>query len=277
MSGVDSFHHHQDQYAQARAVLLDALEALQPHIDAITLVGAQAIYLQIGESDDFSIAPFTTDADLAVNPIILLPNPELIQTLQSAHFELSPEPGIWKSMTSGYTVDLLVPESLGGSGRRAAKLAGHGKNIARKVIGLYGALVDYDRMQISSLEPTDQRSFEIAVAGPAALLVAKLYKIWERQGNASREDAKDALDLFRLLRAYSTSELAERFTILRQTLVSQQEADTARTYLHELFADEEAHGAQLVAQAVGGLADRDEVIQSSVILAQDFLDATKPN
>jgi hypothetical protein len=32
-------------YVKARHALLDALDALRPHLDAITLVGAQAIYV----------------------------------------------------------------------------------------------------------------------------------------------------------------------------------------------------------------------------------------
>jgi len=49
-------------YILARRVLLDALEALGPHRDAVVLVGAQAIYLRVGEAD-LAVAPFTTDRD----------------------------------------------------------------------------------------------------------------------------------------------------------------------------------------------------------------------
>ena len=38
-------------YAAARTVLIDALEALRTYQDAITLVGAQAIYIRVGETD----------------------------------------------------------------------------------------------------------------------------------------------------------------------------------------------------------------------------------
>jgi hypothetical protein len=40
-----------DLYVLARRVLLDALDALGIHRDAIVLVGAQAIYLRCGEAD----------------------------------------------------------------------------------------------------------------------------------------------------------------------------------------------------------------------------------
>jgi hypothetical protein len=38
-------------YTVARTVLLDALEALGEHRKALVLVGAQAIYLRVGEAD----------------------------------------------------------------------------------------------------------------------------------------------------------------------------------------------------------------------------------
>lgn len=57
-------------YVLARSVLLDALEALDEHRDAIVLVGAQAVYLRVGEGD-LAVAPFTTDADLAIERAVL--------------------------------------------------------------------------------------------------------------------------------------------------------------------------------------------------------------
>lgn len=98
MTGGDSIPSKHDQYVQARTVLLDALEALQAHLDAITLVGAQAIYLWVGESDDLGIPPYTTDADLALNPAVLGPEPEIVETLQAAGFDRQQDPGVWKSL-----------------------------------------------------------------------------------------------------------------------------------------------------------------------------------
>jgi hypothetical protein len=57
MTGVEN---HDPEYVAARRVLLDALEALGPHRKAVVLVGAQAIYLHVGEGD-MAVAPFTTD------------------------------------------------------------------------------------------------------------------------------------------------------------------------------------------------------------------------
>ena len=72
-------------YVLARRVLLDALEALGPHRDAIVLVGAQAVYLRVGEAD-LAVAPFTTDGDLAIDPAILGEIPPLEQALMGAGF-----------------------------------------------------------------------------------------------------------------------------------------------------------------------------------------------
>ncbi len=51
------------EYVEARRVLLDALTALTPHLDALVLVGAQAVYLRTqGRIESYQ--PFTTDADV---------------------------------------------------------------------------------------------------------------------------------------------------------------------------------------------------------------------
>jgi hypothetical protein len=39
------------EYLLARRVLLDALDTLGPHRDAVVLVGAQAVYLHTGDGD----------------------------------------------------------------------------------------------------------------------------------------------------------------------------------------------------------------------------------
>jgi hypothetical protein len=39
-------------FIRSRRALLDALAALEPHLDALVLVGAQAIYLHTSEVDE---------------------------------------------------------------------------------------------------------------------------------------------------------------------------------------------------------------------------------
>jgi len=74
-------------YVLARRVLLDALEALGTHRDAIVLVGAQAVYLRVGEAD-LAVAPYTTDGDLAIDPALLGTSPRLERALMGAGFAL---------------------------------------------------------------------------------------------------------------------------------------------------------------------------------------------
>src|SRR5689334_5461659 len=135
-------------YVAARGVLLDALEALEDHRPAVILVGAQAIYVRTGAADlDASVAPYTTDADLALNPRHLGPDPRIEQAMHAGGFRLTSEPGIWTaSATVGGTsvevpVDLLVPASMA-AGNRAARLPGHGKHATRRTPGLEAAVVD---------------------------------------------------------------------------------------------------------------------------------------
>jgi hypothetical protein len=142
---------------RARRVLLDALEALREQRHAIVLVGAQAIYLHTGDAD-LAVAPFTQDADLVLNPKTLGSIPVLAEAMLAAGFIQREQPGIWESQCEGVTVDLLVPETLGGRpGKRAAYLEGHGNNVARQVRGLEAALVDQEIRLISALEETDTR------------------------------------------------------------------------------------------------------------------------
>ena len=101
-------------------------------------------------------------------------------------------------------VDLLVPEAVSGPGKRAARLGAHGDRVARKGRGLEAALVDNVVMTIDAFEKEGDRRFEVAVAGPSALLVAKLHKLADREGSPGQLDGKDALDVYRLLRAVRT-------------------------------------------------------------------------
>ncbi|WP_206184695.1 hypothetical protein [Thermoactinospora rubra] len=75
------------EYVLARSVLLDALAALGPHIDAVVLVGAQAVYLHTGDAD-IAVAPTTTDADIALAPDKLRDEPLLEEALRAAGSDL---------------------------------------------------------------------------------------------------------------------------------------------------------------------------------------------
>lgn len=264
-------------YALARRVLLDALDALGGQRRAVILVGAQAIYLHTGEGD-LAVAPYTTDADLAFVPADLLPEPGLQECLEGAGFRRTPDIGIWGKQVPGdrpvsVTVDLLVPELLGGPGRRAARLGPHGDRVARKVRGLEAAVVDRARMVIGSLDPEDHRAFEVAVAGPAALLVAKLHKVEDR-ADTERAAAKDALDVLRLLRAVPTAVLAARLRVLLADEISAEVTREALEYLGDQFGGRRRRGALMAAQAATPLEDPETIAASCAVLAGDLLEAT---
>jgi hypothetical protein len=54
-------------YVRARTALLDAADAVAEQLDALVLVGAQAIYLHTGDAH-FATAEYTTDADFCIAP-----------------------------------------------------------------------------------------------------------------------------------------------------------------------------------------------------------------
>lgn len=109
----------------------------------------------------------------------------------------------------------MVPVALAGPDTRSARLGLHGKRVARRAKGLEAALVDRQPTAIGALDPSDARSVTMLVAGPGALLVAKVHKIAERTNTDNRMWDKDALDVLRLLQATVTTDLAERFDRLR--------------------------------------------------------------
>ncbi len=162
-------------YVAARRALLDALDALEEHIDSLVLVGAQAIYLHTGEAD-IAVAATTKDSDIALNPMELKPDPKLEVAMESAGFKhnlRSGQPGEWVS-AEGTPVDLLVPSLLGGPGRRAARISPHDNRAARKVLGLEASMIDNDGMPIKALDDNDERCTEMKVAGPTALLISRI-------------------------------------------------------------------------------------------------------
>jgi hypothetical protein len=272
-------------YIVARSVLLDALDALGAHRDALTLVGAQAVYLRVGEAD-IAVAAYTTDGDLALDPQRLAEIPPLERALGEAGFNPSKagsSVGIWITTRATQAdpktqvaVDLLVPATVApGGGRRAARLSGHDARAARIVAGLEGALVDAEIMTITSLEPdVDKRAHDLRVAGPAALLAAKVHKIQDRLGQDRLSD-KDALDVLRLLRGTSTDELSARMAKMQADPRSEGTARQALLLLREQFGSRGAIGAQMAVRSTAGLADPAEIAGACELLAQDLLDRVR--
>lgn len=204
------------EYVAARRVLLDALAALEGHLENLILVGAQAVYQHAGEAD-LNVPLMTTDADLAIDVADLADVPEIGGVLRAAGFTPGPNPGHWVAL-SDVAVDLMVVPHQAGTTKpsaRAARLAPHEKLTARIARGLEPALIENELVTITALETSDDRSFDLQVAGPAALLTAKAIKINERLGQADtqpdRLKEKDALDAFRILQAIDTPDLVRGF------------------------------------------------------------------
>ena len=264
---------HVHEYVRARRALLDAADAIVPHLDSVVLVGAQAVYLHVGEADLFdAAAPYTIDADLAIRPAGLADSPLLSDRLTGRGFTFPKHPGGWVS-PDGVRVDLMVPEALAGPGSRGARLGPHGKRVARRAKGLEAALVDRGPFEIHALDPSDGRCVTMHVAGPAALIVAKVHKIAERASAPDRLSDKDALDVLRLLQATDTSYLAQRLDQLRTHELSAAVTAEAIGHLEPLFGTAEATGVTMAVRAAGPTAATDTLVASLTILVSDLLSA----
>jgi hypothetical protein len=259
----------------ARRTLLDALVALDAHRESIILVGAQAIYLHTGRAD-VALAEYTTDGDLAVDPRELSADPLIESAMRHAGFDLDPaddSPGTWIA-PNGVQIDLIVPEMLAGKGRRSAKIPPHDRIAMRRSAGLEAALVDHAPMEIRSFEDDDTRAFTVSVAGPAALLVAKLHKVADRLGDARRLNNKDAHDIYRLLVEIDTTVFAAKLRELLSDPLCSPAVERGMKYLADLFAaGEEARGAILAGAAEEGIGNPAQVALSVSLLAAELRDA----
>ena len=251
-------------YVRARAALLDATDALAQQIDALVLVGAQAIYLHTGDAE------YTTDADFTIGPAELHDSPLLAELLTERGFTTREHPGGWLS-PDGIYVDLMVPEALAGPGTRGARLGLHGKRVARRAKGLEASLIDHQPMTITALDPTDPRSVTMNVAGTGALLIAKVHKIAERTESGDRVRDKDALDVLRILQATETSDLTQRLDRLRENELSAAVTEEGITRLVPLFSRLDAVGVEMAIRAAGVGADPDTIAASMTALVSDLI------
>ncbi len=247
------------EYVAARTVLLDVLEALGSQREAIILVGAQAIYMHTEDGGITGFAPYTTDADLALAPSRLADEPHLEKLLEDANFEQKGDPGIWwKTIVIDGTptdveVDIMVPEHFAPPGaRRSARLPPHDKMIARKAIGLEGSILDQDLMKVAALDRTDSRQFTIRVAGPAALIVAKVYKLRDRLSDRKldRIADKDAADVYRLMLAIPLREFLRRLRPVMDDETAGPVCREAIELMVQLFGSRGADGVRMARDAL---------------------------
>lgn len=268
-----------DLLVAARGALLDALDALREQHSAVVLIGAQAVYLHTGRAQ-VALAEATKDSDLALDPRRLADLPLIEAAMTGAGFALdqsSPQPGSWLN-PAGIPVDLMVPDMLaGGGGRRGARIPPHSKRAARRATGLEAAVVDHAPMAVRALAHGDDRVHAVQVASPSALLVAKLYKLGDREhDDPARLVDKDAHDIYRLLVAIPTDDFAAGFGRLRRDNLAGPAAVHALAVLDELFGKgPTALGSRMAGRAEEGIGQPDTVAASVAILAQQLLEATQ--
>ncbi|MDO8209449.1 hypothetical protein [Conexibacter sp. CPCC 206217] len=251
------------RYVAARRVLLDALDGLAPQLEAIVVVGAQAIYLH-GGVDALPLAPFTTDGDLVLDPALLVKEPTLEAAMTARGFRLQEigghvEPGIWlasatiEGVEAEIPLDLIVPDGAAPpGGRRGARLPDHGRRAARRIAGLEAALVDHEPMGIRALDPQDARSRMVNVAGHAALLIAKAHKLGEREASGRRDrlDDKDAVDVLRLMLATDSVAVARTCSRLLSDEVAGASTRIGLDHLTRLFGRRGRPGVELATRGV---------------------------
>lgn len=264
-----------EEYVAARAVLLDALTALAEHLPNVILIGAQAVYVWSGESN-FTVAVMTTDADLALDADHLLPTPEVAATLRSHGFipKEGGNPGQWIGK-GDIALDLMVSEHHAGKGTRSASLPPHDSKVARRGRGLAAVLIDNEITTISALDPSDPRSVEIAVAGPAALIVAKCIKVKERlevaeNGGKDRTKPKDVLDIHRLLTGVELETLVGGFRLHKTQKDAHNESIEALAFLSAASAD--VNGLLPTLAATAAEDDTGTVSQNFVLLVQELVE-----
>ena len=236
---------------EARTSLCDVLDALADHKEGLVVIGSHAVHER---TRSLGIVSTTTkDCDLAVVPGLVESDPRIEDAMRSAGFvplgelpqapsRYEHQPGLWgKGFTDDGSpiaeVDLIVPQTMAGGGRRSPRsMASHGKVATRFSAGVDLAAVDRGLMPVESFADGSVR--EAYVAGPAALLCSKAYKVGERvierdRGGRDRVAPKDGSDMWRLMAASDPVSVGGIFEAL---LADVTVADVARTGLGHLRA-----------------------------------------
>jgi len=223
--------------------LLDVLVALEVHRPALVVVGAQAVYERT--KDVSLIEPTSTrDSDIVIDPALVASEPLIAEVMEAAGFvQDRPErPGIYVRKTTGFppSVDLITPEAVAGPGRRAARIQGQDKHAVGRAPGLEMVLLDRDEMGLGPIGSSSRPALRVHVAGPAALLCAKAWKLSERIADAEagktwRVRPKDAVDMARLMLASDPIVVNGKFRDCSAHPVLGEAVKTGQQRLLELF------------------------------------------
>ena len=242
---------HDLAMAEARGLLLDALVVLAPHREALIVVGAQAVYEHVRLVEGLE-QPSTNDGDLAVDPSLVTPSASIYRAmLDAGFFQARPErSGIYSREPTEPggkphypTLDLIAPGSVAGSSRshRGARIPGQDRKAVSKADGLELALLDHSWRNIGPIAPGSARGeLEVKVAGPAALLCAKAWKLQERVRDADagrpwRLREKDAGDVWQLMYVSDPVEVRQTFDRHEQHPSMGPAIRTGKEYLGSLF------------------------------------------
>ena len=154
------------------------------------------------------------------------------------------------------------------------------------VAGVQKAILHYSSTDIRGPKPYSSTAVHMLGTGSALLSVlqycfrAALRASHTRQG--SRLEAsehrqpqfpQDAFDIYRLLRAIGTAELAEEFRLLQAHEISSRVTSQALSKFQDLFGARSDRGPELLVSHIGPLEDTAFIVESSVTLSQDLLEA----
>lgn len=239
------------EVVRSRGILLDTLAALSAHRESLTVVGAHAVYERTKHLTGELEMDATRDADVGVFPELLAAAPLLADVMDSLGLEpASPaRPGVWGLKSESgldlherLTIDLIAPDALAGRGRRSADVGVHGKTVSRTK-GTELTLIDRDLMLLDTFG--EGQPFEAYVAGPAALIAAKAWKLHDRLDpaelarNSARLRPKDAGDLWRLLAVTDPADIREMFTAGEKTNTIGEAVHAARNHVEDLLTGED--------------------------------------
>lgn len=257
---------HLSQYidpdiVRSRRNLIDVITALGPQREALTVLGAHAVIEVTQGIPNLPPDDATQDGDLGVTPALLVDEPLLSDVLSSLGYEAVQQarPGVWSPIAqrdlpphSRDTIDLIAPFEVSypegtKPPRRGAKVGEHGSHSVSATRGTELSLVDRSLRMIRSFD--DGPDVEGYVAGAAALLCAKAYKLHDRMNpqelerNPQRLRPKDFADVYRLMLAISPEKASELFTRGEVTARIGGAVAEGRMHLIEVLNDAEQTAA----------------------------------